>query len=1047
MNAPERRLLPNAADKASLKAIATTVVQTCPSLLDAAREVASELLTDKGLSGNDPDHVYFHRFRTAQSSALTFTGWEHTLEKPYESLTLTQLVIHRFRVTDQDNADLLGLYGGFYTDGPQAESFNQSNEVKLLGSDVLKAFWNIDFSTHYTHQLTTFWQNSADNFRTLAKCSFLSLAVNALQKGHLDGTDFQRVINSVCGPVTWPVTLQMLQSSYPVGSEVRALDIDGHIAVNILRFVEDSGRQTLYLPGEAQAFKVLENEAALHWWVLEQLNDETRCKIFLNHFSFADRHAINQNFTDLMNRLVSTWGHSDHYLINKTNLEIGRDAFTWLRICARHSMSEEVSLLLTSNAELRKKLWIGYLSAGLKVFGPMATVGWPLALPVIGAGIANMGLNIDRAVNGRTPAERRAGTLGAVLNGIEALFNVPFLIGTGAHLEVGPQVEFAEAQEMAGLIEFTSADEPFLPTQDQAQVVVADKDVVEMANDIASETPPTSPVVLAPTAPQTPSVPKVPARYLCNELLDRYSAETQSGKFQGIYRLDGEPPYAIDLDGKPYYVRYFDTSEDSGHWAIVDPERANQFVGSLPVRYSAAGRWERMLALRLNGGGQCLGTACYPYFEPSSSITSSHPPTPSTPSPELPLVEPVPATARPLRLVTTLYDVLGLDMARLRKWAMNLPDDSADAVREARRNLSVNDLYTLHFDHQRTLLLNEAREYYSALNWSNLPARPILPEVSHSMTTDALIDRIFEKTKGLVVGETLDRITSMRFMIENMPALARHATTLYVRDLLSDFAQSDLNSFHTSGQMSEDLRIYLTSLGTDPNESFNMLELVKSAQANGVRVQSLDCAASYKMKVPLTSIEEQMMRARMTSKIMWGDEILNRPDKWIALVDAQNTNNFRNLPGISELKGGIGLRIEEAFPGEDPGVSTDPGIKVARGPFDNGASTRDSFDYLHADLRLQIDAPPVTWTDETLDRLLHRNGMYLIEKSQGNYTLVRRNSTGSIVRTPVNRTLDGQAYLWLQSMPRISGVLFPDISALSQRLIEIGLKLQSRLPD
>ena len=97
MTSPERRLLPNAADKTALKAIAATIVQTCPSLLDAAHQVANEILADNGLSGLDSDRVYFHRFKTAQSSTLTFTGWEHLLEKPYETLTLTQLVIHRFR--------------------------------------------------------------------------------------------------------------------------------------------------------------------------------------------------------------------------------------------------------------------------------------------------------------------------------------------------------------------------------------------------------------------------------------------------------------------------------------------------------------------------------------------------------------------------------------------------------------------------------------------------------------------------------------------------------------------------------------------------------------------------------------------------------------------------------------------------------------------------------------------------------------------------------------------------------------------------------------
>ncbi|MFJ2486006.1 membrane-targeted effector domain-containing toxin [Pseudomonas sp. NPDC087639] len=1033
MNAPERRLLPNAADKASLKAIATTLVHTCPSLLEAAREIALQLLIDKGLSDIDPDRVYFHRFRAAQSSNLTFTGWEHLLEKPYESLTLTQLVIHRFRATDQDNADLLGLYCGFYSDGPQAENFNQNNEVRLLGSDVLNAFWNIDFSTLYTHQLTTFWQSSWNDFRTLAKCNFLSLAVQALQKGQLDGTDFQRVINSVTGPITWPVTLQMLQATYPVSGDVRVLDLDGHVATQVLRLVEDNGRQTLYLPGEAQPFRLMEDEADLHWWMLEQMNTEDKRKVFMNRFSLTDRNQMSEKLNDLMTRLVSSWGHSDHRMINHSNVAISGDAFTWLSDSTRSAMLAEANLALTSNSDLRKKLWIGYLSAGLKVFGPMATVGWPLALPVIGAGIANMGLNIDLAVNGRTAAERKTGTLGAVLNGIEVVFNVPFLIGTGAYLEVGPQVEFAEAEEMAGLIEFTSANEPFLPPRDQASLLIADEEADEMANEIPVEVTPTAPL------PQRPSAPKVPVRYQCNELLDRYYAETEPGKFQGIYRLDNAHPYAIDIDGSAYYVRYFDASESSGNWAIIDPQHPNQFAYSLPVRFNAAGKWERMPALRLRGGGQCIGKGCTPKTQ-GTSFTST-----STSSPDLPLVEPVPPTARPLRLVTTLADTGSLDKVRLRKWAMNLPDDSADVASTA-RHPSFNDQVALHFSQKRTQLLNQAKEYYSELDWTNLPARPALPEVSHSMSTDELIDRLFEKTVGLAVGETLDRITSMRFMIENMPALARHATTLYVGELLNDFAQVDLNSFYTTGQMSEDLRIYLTSLGTDPNEVYNILELVKTAQANGVRVQGLGCAASSKIRVPLTSIEEQMMRAHLMSRIMWGDALLNRPGKWIALIDAQNTNNFRGLPGISELKGGIGLRIEEAAALENPGVSIDPGLKVARGPFDNGASTRDSFDYLYADLRLQIDAPAVIWTEETLGRLLHRNGAYLFEKSQNDYMLVRRNSTGNIVRIPVNRTLDGQAYIWLQSMPRISGILFPDIAALSQRLIEVGMKLQSRLP-
>lgn len=106
MNSTAPRPLPNAADKATLKEIANHVILTCPGLQDVAHEIASDLLKQHDIPSLDPDHIYFHRFDAAQSSAKTFTGWEHIQATPSESTTLTQLVIQRFRPTDQDNADL-----------------------------------------------------------------------------------------------------------------------------------------------------------------------------------------------------------------------------------------------------------------------------------------------------------------------------------------------------------------------------------------------------------------------------------------------------------------------------------------------------------------------------------------------------------------------------------------------------------------------------------------------------------------------------------------------------------------------------------------------------------------------------------------------------------------------------------------------------------------------------------------------------------------------------------------------------------------------------
>jgi hypothetical protein len=401
MNPNETQPLPNAADKAALKAIATTVIQTCPSLQDTAHEVASDLLKKSGITDLDPDQVYFHRFDTAESSSKAFTGWEHVPATLTSTLTLTQLVIQRFRVGDQDNADLLDVYSGFYTAGPKAARFNdqRSTPARQRGAEGVLGH---RFQHALYRQVDCVLEAVRHRLRTLAKCNFLIQAVKARDKRQLSDDDFQFVTNAVMGPINWPVDLQMLQAQHPCADSVRALDVDGYVATNILRFVAPKGRQIVYMPGETVAFKVLETATDMHYWMLQQMNEEGARQGFMTHFSLADRHAIDKNITDIMNRLVSTWGKYDHHLINQKNQVITGDAFSWLSNSTQNAMFAEAELSLTSNGDLRKKLWIGYLSAGLKVFGPMAVVGWPIALPVVGASIASLGLNIDQAVNGKT---------------------------------------------------------------------------------------------------------------------------------------------------------------------------------------------------------------------------------------------------------------------------------------------------------------------------------------------------------------------------------------------------------------------------------------------------------------------------------------------------------------------------------------------------------------------------------------------------------------------------------------------------------------------
>jgi hypothetical protein len=977
MNTTETRPLPNAADKAALKAIATCVIQTCPSLQDTAHEVASDLLKKYAITGLDPDQVYFHRFDASQSSSKAFTGWEHVHATPTATTTLTQLVIHRFRVGDQDNADLLDVYGGFYTAGPNAGTFNETNEVRLHGNEVLKDFWSIDFSSLYTDRLTAFWNDSGTDFRTLAKCNFLIKAVQARDKRQLNDEDFQFVTQAVIGPLTWPVSLPMLQAHHPCAGSVRTLDVAGYVAINALRFVAAKGRQIVYLPGEADAFQVLETATDMHYWMLLQMNKTPARQAFMTHFSLADRQAIAENISDILNQLVSTWSQYDHHLINQKNQLVTGDAFTWLRDSTKDAMFAEAELSLTSNGDLRKQLWIGYLSAGVKVFGPMAVVGWPVALPVIGASIANLGLNIDQAVNAKTAEKRKAGILGAVLSGIDVLFNLLVLKGPGSLQELGPEIDAAEAREMADLVEST---QPANPNAFTGSIPVPE------LQDLA----------------QTNQRPTIPSNWQANELLEGETLVTEPGKFQGIYQLNSNPSTAIMLDHTPYYVRWESDLNGSGHWAVIDPQNPHAFSGSIPVRLNAEGEWQTLPRGGLSGGGK--------------------PPV--------------------LRLPASEYDMPEHLKGDLKDGAIGRDDAS---LRDFYDSLNEHDAYR-DFKAIRKRLYRDALRFYAELQ---LPARPPIPVFNPDASVEEILDKILEHARGLIIGESHAGIGSKQWLIENMELLAsKNVKTLYMEHLLTDFHQAALDAFFETGTMAKDLQSYLEALDagnmTDPLGRDTFLALVKQARTFKIRVQAIDCMASYRLngmervgslEPAIEPTARQKMMNYFARSIIRSDQAMRGAHKWVALMGNSHSNTFEGVAGVSELEEAIGMRAEDVAESLSTGIEPDPGRIL---PFAGTALDRSAL--VRGDLRLRMASP---WTAQTMSEIeaaLPRQGMYTLKLQPGMTFLVHRSRSNALVRTLIE-SADGRYYIERPDWPSVSGRRYASIKALLNGLDQMGMTL------
>jgi hypothetical protein len=290
----------------------------------------------------------------------------------------------------------------------------------------------------------------------------------------------------------------------------------------------------------------------------------------------------------------------------------------------------------------------------------------------------------------------------------------------------------------------------------------------------------------------------------------------------------------------------------------------------------------------------------------------------------------------------------------------------------------------------------------------------------------------------------------MRFLIENMHTLARQGVrTIYLHRLLNDFNQVDLDAFFNSrtDQMSADLQAYLNQLQSDPLGKFTPLRVVKLARENGIRIQATDCLASYRYEgVSYADAQEQSLRNYLTYTIMRANQALNGPGKWVVLTGQENTNTFRGVAGISEMNGGIGLRIEEVLPEGGLQLDIDQGIEIGRNSSPPNVSMHGDFDTLYADISLKMPTPVVLRPPEELARILFRPGMFAFEESNGTWTLVHRSRSGGIMRTLIERTAEGRYMIDRPAWGDVNRTPYMSFSALSRALVRMGMTLEGRIP-
>jgi hypothetical protein len=783
---------PDTTDARTLQSLIPGLIDDCPDLFAMAYQIAKDILIQHNITDIEPDKVFWHRFNAAQSNSNTFTGWEHVNEKPRESMTFVQLVIQRFSVHDQDNADLLDSGSGFYRVGKDAGNYDETNEVRLHAQDVLKAFWEINFSERYHNAIATFWENHRANFRALAKCTFIAKAIEDYENGHLSREHFTLVLRAVADNARRPITRQMLLDEAPTvsGLSVRKFCIDRFVSTDILSITDENDLNILYIPGELRGFHCFTKVEELHEWLVAEVKETEGRERMLMHFkqeehdilqerptslghklanfsgigliihAFEDKHIDNIGLTHAYDVLPGDYAVADHHLLHYRGELIAGDVFTYLIGAIHERMLSDADFLLHSNGEIRKKLWIGYLNAFNRTFGPMAAFAWPVALIVVGAGIANVGLHIDQAVTGHTPMERKAAVTAAIFASVDVLFNLPFLRGAS---------ELKEAAE---------TEETFKPGQ-QTEIAIGTTPPLPIENAIAG---PTDSEILAP--------------FETNEILDRYSPISGEGKFQGVYQPDTGGNY-IAIDDRFYQVRYLN---DMKTWAIIDPSNPRSFFRNVPVQLNELGEWVPITRPGLAGGGRF-----------SDLFSRAEPALPD------------------FDASATAYDVPETSKTTLTEAAKGNRDGD---LKDGYISITSPERELVAFKNLRRTLHDTAEAFYSQVS---LPPRPTIPTFITNAKIEDIIKTLFKRSQSLVIGESHSSVGSKQFLVENMSVLRKQKIkTLYMEHLLTDFHQGDLDVFNRTGVMSEGLDNYLKELdagfSTDPSGQFTFEQVVRTAQ-------------------------------------------------------------------------------------------------------------------------------------------------------------------------------------------------------------------------
>jgi len=296
------------------------------------------------------------------------------------------------------------------TDPPR---YDASTHLQIPAEALQRFIWELDFHSRFKTMLDSYWNEHIQDHCLAAKINLIAACNKQVSQGSLSKQG---------RALAWQAAGLSKRSD---GLKIRPLNIYGYVATDVLCIADRATPGVLlYIPGNASPLHTFESMEAMKDWIAAQCRNKDSRQALRSHFRLADTpDGLDFSGLDTALEGLATypgiphlspnrpgfttdgrWSPHDYvnYRANKYSPSIDGDIFQALCQFQRQRSLDDADFIITSDSDVTKAKWRGYVSTTLNILAPLALVVPELAPLFALGGVAQFGLGVDQAINGKS---------------------------------------------------------------------------------------------------------------------------------------------------------------------------------------------------------------------------------------------------------------------------------------------------------------------------------------------------------------------------------------------------------------------------------------------------------------------------------------------------------------------------------------------------------------------------------------------------------------------------------------------------------------------